>query len=52
MGKVIHFNNTTDRLNFIRGKHTEIKPIEAKPVKEEKAEKPKKKKTTKKKEKE
>ena len=51
MGKVIHFENTTDRLNFIRGKHTEIKPIEVKPV-EEKAEKPKKKKTTKKKEKE
>ena len=51
MGNVIHFNNTTDRLNFIRGKHTEIKPIEVKPVKEEKAEKPKKK-TTKKKEKE
>lgn len=49
MGEVIHFKNTTDRLNFIRGKHTEIKPIEVKePV--EKAEKPKKKKTTKKKE--
>lgn len=50
MGNVIHFNNTTDRLNFIRGKHTEIKPIEVKPV-EDKAEKPKKK-TTKKKKKE
>jgi len=49
MGKVIHFENTRDRLDFIRGKHTEIKPIEVKPV--EKAEKPKKK-TTKKKEKE
>ena len=33
MGKVIHFKNTTDRVNFIRGKHTEIKPIEVKPVK-------------------
>lgn len=51
MGNAIHFENTIDRLNFIRGKHTEIKPIEVKPVKEEKAEKPKKK-TTKKKEKE
>lgn len=50
MGKVIHFENTRDRLDFIRGKHTEIKPIEVEPV-EEKAEKPKKK-TTKKKEKE
>jgi len=49
MGKVIHFENTRDRLDFIRGKHTEIKPIEVKPV--EKAEKPKKK-TAKKKEKE
>lgn len=49
MGKVIHFESTRDRLDFIRGKHTEIKPIEVKPV--EKAEKPKKK-TTKKKEKE
>lgn len=49
MGKTIHFNSTRDRLDFIRGKHTEIKPIEVKPV-EEKAEKPKKKKTTKKKE--
>lgn len=48
MGKVIHFENTIDRLDFIRGKHTEIKPIEVEPVK---AEKPKKK-TTKKKEKE
>lgn len=48
MGKVIHFENTRDRLDFIRGKHTEIKPIEVEPVK---AEKPKKK-TTKKKEKE
>lgn len=47
MGKVIHFEKTIDRLNFIRGKHTEIKPIEVKPV-EEKT----KKKTTKKKKKE
>ena len=47
MGKVIHFEKTIDRLNFIRGKHTEIKPIEVKPV-EEKTKK--KKKTTKKKE--
>lgn len=51
MGNVIHFENTKDRLDFIRGKHTEIKPIEVKPVKEEKAEKPKKK-PAKKKEKE
>lgn len=50
MDKVIHFKSTRDRLDFIRGKHTEIKPIEVKPV-EEKAEKPKKK-STKKKEKE
>ena len=50
MGKVIHFEKTIDRLNFIRGKHTEIKPIEVKPVKEN-AEKSKKK-TTKKKKKE
>ena len=49
MGKVIHFEKQQDRLDFLRGKHTEIKPIEVKPV--EKAEKPKKK-TTKKKEKE
>lgn len=49
MGKVIHFEKQQDRLDFLRGKHTEIKPIEVKPV--EKAEKPKKK-TTKKKKKE
>lgn len=49
MGEVIHFNDSTDRINFIRGKHTEIKPIEVEPVKEEK---PKKKKASKKKEKE
>lgn len=46
MGEVIHFKSMTDRLNFIRGKHTEIKPIEVEPV--EKAEKPKKKKAKKK----
>lgn len=28
MSKVIHFNNTADRLAFLRGKHTEIKPKE------------------------
>lgn len=50
MGKVIHFEKQQDRLDFLRGKHTEIKPIEVKPV-EDKAEKPKKK-TTKKKKKE
>ena len=50
MGKVIHFEKQQDRLDFIRGKHTEIKPIEVMPV-EDKAEKPKKK-TTKKKKKE
>ena len=47
MGKVIHFEKQQDRLDFLRGKHTEIKPIEVKPV-EEKTKK--KKKTTKKKE--
>lgn len=49
MDKVIYFKSTRDRLDFIRGKHTEIKPIEVKPD-EEKAEKPKKKTTKKKKE--
>lgn len=49
MGEVIHFKDSTDRINFIRGKHTEIKPIEVEPVKEEK---PKKKRASKKKEKE
>ena len=47
MGKVIHFERQQDRLDYLRGKHTEIKPIEVKPV-EEKTKK--KKKTTKKKE--
>lgn len=27
---VMHFKSTTERLNFIRGKHTEIKPKEVK----------------------
>lgn len=45
--EVIHFENQTDRLNFIRGKHTEIKPVEAK----KKAKKTTKKKTEKKTEK-
>lgn len=51
MGKVIHFEKQQDRLDFLRGKHTEIKPIEVKKPVEDKAEKPKKK-TTKKKKKE
>lgn len=33
---VIHFNNTQDRLDFIRGKHTEIKPKEVKKAEEKK----------------
>ena len=36
MKKVIHFDNTADRLAFIRGEHTEIKPVEVKPKKKEK----------------
>lgn len=49
MSKVMHFSNTTDRLNFLRGKHTEIKPKEVKPEKKAE-EKPKKKKKAQKKE--
>lgn len=40
MAEVIHFDSTIDRLNFIRGKHTEIKPVEAKePAKKKPAKK-------------
>ncbi len=48
MAEVIHFDNTTDRLNFIRGKHTEIKPVEAKEPAKKNATKKKTKKTEKK----
>lgn len=36
MKKVIHFDNSADRLAFLRGEHTEIKPKEVKPKKEKK----------------
>lgn len=34
--EVIHFEKTIDRLNFLRGKHTEIKPKEVKKPKTKK----------------
>ena len=42
MKKVIHFKSTKERLDFLRGKHEEIVPVEVKPVEVEE-EKPKKK---------
>lgn len=36
MSKVIHFEKTTDRLDFVRGKHTEIVPKEVKKPKKQK----------------
>lgn len=36
MRQVIHFDNTIDRMNFLRGKHTEIEPKEVKPKKKAK----------------
>lgn len=38
--EVVHFDKTIDRLNFVRGKHTEIEPKEVKkPKKSKKKEK-------------
>lgn len=41
----IHFKSTKERLDFLKGKHEEIVPVEVKPVEveEPKEEKPKKK---------